>query len=58
MPNPGVVLSGYPGVLVGVDDFYMTSKQLAVIETTNSVFNTTLFDAVTPQVRPTSLVPP
>ena len=34
--------------IAGVDDFYVTSQQLTVIETTNSVFNTSLFDAVTP----------
>ncbi len=40
--------SGYPGALAGFDDFYVTSQKLVVIETTNSVFNTSLYDLVLP----------
>lgn len=38
--------------VAGVDDFYVTSQKLAVIETTNSVFNTSLYDAITPKSVP------
>eukprot|EP01006_Ploeotia_vitrea_P042310 TRINITY_DN66617_c2_g2_i1.p1 TRINITY_DN66617_c2_g2~~TRINITY_DN66617_c2_g2_i1.p1 ORF type:complete len:551 (+),score=24.45 TRINITY_DN66617_c2_g2_i1:29-1654(+) len=38
-----VIFSGYPGVLVSEDDFYVVSAGLSVIETTNSVFNSSLF---------------
>jgi hypothetical protein len=38
-----VTLSGYPGVIHSIDDWYMTSSQLAVMETTNGVPNVTLF---------------
>ena len=38
-----VSLSGYPGVIHSIDDWYMTSQQLAVMETTNGVPNVTLF---------------
>ena len=42
-----VSFPGYFARIAGIDDFYVTSQNLAVIETTNSVFNTSLFDAVT-----------
>jgi len=38
-----VSLSGYPGTIASGDDWYMTSHDLAVQETTNGVFNTSLF---------------
>lgn len=41
-----VMFSGYAATLAGIDDFYITDQQLSVIETTNSVFNGSLFDAV------------
>mgnify|MGYP001581291961 FL=1 len=44
-----VTLSGYPGSIVSGDDWYMTSHELAVQETTNEVFNTSLYVAVVPQ---------
>lgn len=47
-----VSFSGYPGKIAGIDDFYVTSERLTVIETTNGVYNTSLFDAVTPQTVP------
>ena len=37
-----VSFSGYPGRIAGIDDFYVTSQQLTVIETTNGVYNTSL----------------
>ena len=47
-----VSFSGYPGKIAGIDDYYLTSQRLTVIETTNGVYNTSLFDAVTPQTVP------
>jgi len=44
-----VSFSGYPGTLLSGDDFYVTSTQLTVIETTNAIFNTSLYSFVTPQ---------
>ena len=43
------LVSGYPGVINSNDDFYLTSANLYVMETTNNVFNTTLFDSLTPE---------
>jgi hypothetical protein len=47
-----VSFSGYAGKLAGIDDFYVTSQKLVVIETTNSVFNNALFDSVTTSTVP------
>ena len=44
-----ILVSGYPGVINSNDDFYITSANLYVMETTNNVFNTTLFDNLTPK---------
>ena len=44
-----ILVSGYPGVINSNDDFYITSANLYVAETTNSVFNTSLFDILTPE---------
>ena len=44
-----ILVSGYPGVINSNDDFYITSANLYVAETTNNVFNTSLFDILTPQ---------
>jgi hypothetical protein len=40
------MFSGYPGTVAGIDDFYVTDQKLTVIETTNSVFNMSLFDVI------------
>jgi len=43
-----VTFSGHPAFTNSGDDWYMTSHELAIQETTNGVYNTTLFLAVLP----------
>eukprot|EP00743_Colponemidia_sp_Colp-15_P001105 GILK01001216.1.p1 GENE.GILK01001216.1~~GILK01001216.1.p1 ORF type:complete len:615 (-),score=92.05 GILK01001216.1:69-1868(-) len=51
-----VSLSGYPGTLSSVDDFYVANEtKLVVTETTNSIWNETLKDMWIPQSIPTWL---
>ncbi|KAJ8387576.1 hypothetical protein AAFF_G00152720 [Aldrovandia affinis] len=40
--------SSYPGFLVSLDDFYLLGSGLIMTQTTNNVFNTSLFFLVTP----------
>jgi len=44
-----ILVSGYPGAINSNDDFYLTSANLYVMETTNNVFNNSLFDNLTPE---------
>lgn len=44
--------SGFPGVLASQDDFVVTSEKLVIIETTNDVFNNSLYDFVTTSTVP------
>ncbi|KAK7939393.1 hypothetical protein WMY93_002719 [Mugilogobius chulae] len=41
--------SSYPGFLVSLDDFYLLGSGLMMTQTTNNVFNTTLFKLITPE---------
>lgn len=42
--------SSYPGMLSSLDDFYlMKDTKLSMIQTTNSIFNTSLWDMITPE---------
>ena len=44
-----ILVSGYPGAINSNDDFYITDAYLYVMETTNNVFNNSLFDNLTPE---------
>ena len=44
-----ILVSSYPGAINSNDDFYITSANLYVTETTNNVFNMSLFDNLTPE---------
>lgn len=44
-----ILISSYPGAINSNDDFYLTDVNLYVAETTNHVFNTSLFDLLTPE---------
>ena len=43
-----VSMSSYPGLVFSVDDFYITSRQLVIQETSISCFNDSLFHGLTP----------
>eukprot|EP01100_Stratorugosa_tubuloviscum_P012939 TRINITY_DN628_c1_g6_i1.p1 TRINITY_DN628_c1_g6~~TRINITY_DN628_c1_g6_i1.p1 ORF type:complete len:562 (+),score=236.53 TRINITY_DN628_c1_g6_i1:48-1688(+) len=41
--------SSYPGVLSSLDDFYLLSSKMVMLQTTNSIFNHSLYSLVVPQ---------
>lgn len=41
--------SSYPGYLESLDDFYMMSSGLGMVQTSNNVLNHTLYDLITPK---------
>ncbi len=40
--------SSYPGIISSTDDFYQTTHGLVITETTEEVYNNTLYDLVKP----------
>jgi hypothetical protein len=48
-----VSFSSRPGVLTSKDDWYQLGSGLVVMETTNAIFNTSLYDQVVPKTIPT-----
>eukprot|EP00769_Ergobibamus_cyprinoides_P004525 gnl/Ergobibamus_cyprinoides/716.p1 GENE.gnl/Ergobibamus_cyprinoides/716~~gnl/Ergobibamus_cyprinoides/716.p1 ORF type:complete len:453 (-),score=201.32 gnl/Ergobibamus_cyprinoides/716:195-1397(-) len=42
-----VTYSSYPGLLYSFDDFYTNDREIVVFETTNDVFDMSLYDSVT-----------
>lgn len=44
-----IMCSSYPGMINSFDDYYITSQDLAIIETTNNIFNTSLYDVLSPR---------
>jgi hypothetical protein len=49
-----MAFSSYPGFLESLDDFYMMSSSLVMLQTTNSIFNLSLYE-VGRQTRPSLL---
>eukprot|EP00753_Platysulcus_tardus_P015584 PLAT5104.1.p1 GENE.PLAT5104.1~~PLAT5104.1.p1 ORF type:complete len:554 (+),score=259.67 PLAT5104.1:12-1673(+) len=44
-----ISFSSYPGMLVSLDDFYMMDSGLVMVQTTNGIYNKTLFSLVKPE---------
>jgi len=44
-----IAMSSYPGAINSIDDFYVTSQDLYVTETTLSIFDTDLYNILTPK---------
>jgi len=44
---PAVTFSSYPGNIPSGDDYYITSSNMVIMETTNGVMNTSLYKSVT-----------
>ncbi|XP_065837350.1 phospholipase B-like 1 [Oscarella lobularis] len=47
--SKGVSFSSYPGCLVSLDDFYIMSSGIIMLQTTNNMWNHSLYDLVKPQ---------
>ncbi|KAJ1374921.1 hypothetical protein KIN20_038126 [Parelaphostrongylus tenuis] len=47
-PGRSYAFSGYPGTISSIDDFILTSSQLAILETTISNYNERLYKYMTP----------
>ena len=46
IPGSNITFSSYPGVLHSIDDFYVINSGLAVMETTNTIYNDELWKSV------------
>lgn len=44
-----VSFSSYPGYLYSLDDFYMMDSGLGMVQTSNNILNTTLYELITPE---------
>ncbi|PAA87049.1 hypothetical protein BOX15_Mlig008036g3 [Macrostomum lignano] len=49
LSSPLISFSSYPGFLESLDDFYILDSGMVVLQTTNSVFNMSLYKTVKPQ---------
>ncbi|XP_063715268.1 putative phospholipase B-like 2 [Symsagittifera roscoffensis] len=47
LPAATVLESSYPAIINSVDDYYITSQKLTILETTNGIQNRTLYDYIT-----------
>ena len=47
--SKNIIFTSYPATMSSLDDFYVTSHGLIVIETTNSFYNDTMFKEVIPE---------
>ncbi len=47
--SKNIIFSSYPATLSSLDDFYVTSHGLIVMETTNAFYNDTMYDVVVPE---------
>eukprot|EP01117_Protostelium_nocturnum_P005086 TRINITY_DN183_c0_g1_i1.p1 TRINITY_DN183_c0_g1~~TRINITY_DN183_c0_g1_i1.p1 ORF type:complete len:521 (-),score=165.39 TRINITY_DN183_c0_g1_i1:104-1666(-) len=47
-----VSYSAYPGAIPSNDDYFLTSQNMVIMETTNNVYNMSLYQYVTPQTVP------
>lgn len=41
--------SSYPGILASIDDYYILGNGLIVLETTNDIFNNSLYELIKPE---------
>jgi hypothetical protein len=49
LPAKTIYFSSYPGSIASTDDFYTLSSGLGVMETSFSIFNTSLYSVLTPE---------
>lgn len=49
MSNCKSSFSSYPGFLSSLDDFYLLGSGMVMLQTSNNIYNTTLYDLVVPQ---------
>ncbi len=47
--STNLVFSSYPGCINSIDDFYITSRELVVLETTNPILNGKYFEKMNPK---------